>query len=146
TAGVYGYTADTFFHDLKQANIDVFVDTRRRRAVRGSQYAFANSNRLQAALAELGIRYVHRLDLAPTREMIKAQDEADHNEHTRRRARTHLTDAFTVAYHHQVLDDFNSADFVASLGDDVASILIFCVERTPDACHRSLLAQRLHDD
>ena len=30
------------------------------------EYAFANSQRLQGRLAELGIAYVHRLDLAPS--------------------------------------------------------------------------------
>jgi len=146
TIGVYGYTADAFFRTLEQAKPDVFVDTRRRRAVRGAQYAFANSIRLQTGLEELGIPYVHRLDLAPTKEMVQAQDQADHVERIRRRDRTHLTDAFKASYRHLALDTFDSAEFIASLGEDVGSILIFCVERTPDACHRSLLAERLRED
>ncbi len=32
--------------------------------VRGARYAFANSQRLQARLAEMGIRCLHRQDLA----------------------------------------------------------------------------------
>ena len=34
--------------------------------MRGATYAFVNSLRLQARLSELGIRYLHRKDLAPT--------------------------------------------------------------------------------
>ena len=59
TIGAIGYTAESFFQALQNANVDTFIDVRRRRAVRGREYAFANSQRLQARLAELGIRYVH---------------------------------------------------------------------------------------
>jgi len=146
TMGVYGYTEETFRETLESIDLDVFVDTRRKRGVRGSQYAFANSKRLQAMLAELGIPYVHRLDLAPTKEMIHAQDAADHEAHIARHDRSSLTDAFREAYQHEVLDSFDSRAFVDSLGKDIDSLLIFCIEGSPNACHRSLLAQRLQHD
>lgn len=76
TLGVYGFDADTFRAALERANIDIFVDTRRRRGVRGPQYAFVNSQRLQNLLAGLGIRYVHRLDLAPSNETRQIQEQA----------------------------------------------------------------------
>ena len=41
---------------------------------------------------------------------------------------------------------FDAAGFVASLGDGVESIMLFCVEQAPAACHRSLLAERLGRD
>ena len=145
TAGVYGHTEETFFDAVNGAKIDVFVDTRRRRAVRGAKYAFANSNRLQAKLAEMGIRYEHRLDLAPTMEMVHAQDAEDRAQGIRRSDRDDLGNTLVEGYTHLVLDDLDSKAFVASLGDP-ASILIFCVERTPAACHRSLLAERLATD
>jgi uncharacterized protein (DUF488 family) len=146
TAGVYGHTTESFFKAIGEARIDVFVDTRRRRAVRGSQYAFANSNRLQEKLAEMGIRYEHRLDLAPTMELVHAQDADDHAKGIRRSDRDDLSSALVEGYTHLVLDNFDSEAFIRSLGDNVESVLIFCVERTPNACHRSLLAHRLAND
>jgi hypothetical protein len=50
TIGAYGFDADHFFDTLQQANVDLFLDIRRRRGVRGSEYAFANANRLQEEL------------------------------------------------------------------------------------------------
>lgn len=146
TMGVYGYTEETFRRALDDLDLDIFVDTRRKRGVRGSQYAFANSKRLQAMLADLDIPYVHRLDLAPTTEMIHAQDAADHAAHIARHDRSSLTDEFRADYQHEVLDGFDSRAFVDSLGDDIDSLLIFCIEGTPQACHRSLLAERLRQD
>jgi hypothetical protein len=74
------------------------VDTRRRRGVRGAQYSFANSQRLQETLKDLGIPYIHRLDLAPTPEMIRSQDVADHNTKILRDERTRVTPEFRDAY------------------------------------------------
>lgn len=143
TIGVYGFDATTFAEALRRAKIDVFIDTRRRRAVRGARYSLANSQRLQALLRDLGIRYVHRLDLAPTRELVKSQDAVDHANRIRRSDRATLTPEFRAAYARECLDDLDARALVASLGEGVDSILIFCVERDPDACHRSLLAARL---
>ena len=44
----------------------VLCDVRRRRGVRGSEYAWVNSLRLQQTIARLDIEYQHRLDLAPS--------------------------------------------------------------------------------
>lgn len=146
TMGVYGFSAESFREALERARVDVFVDTRRRRGVRGHDYAFANSQRLQDLLAGMGIRYLHRIDLAPPEEVIRAQDAADRDAGIRRRDRDHLTDAFKAAYQHDVLDAFDSRAFAESLGPDVESFLVFCVEGDPAACHRSLLAKRLAHD
>jgi uncharacterized protein (DUF488 family) len=146
TMGVYGYTDKTFRQALQQADVDVFVDTRRRRGVRGAQYSFANSQRLQETLQSLGIPYVHRLDLSPTPEMIRSQDDADHNAKIARHERTHLTPEFRETYEGDILKYFDPREFVASLGSGVESALIFCIEEVPDACHRSILAKRLHDE
>ncbi len=59
TIGVYGRSEADFFDTLQQAHVDLFCDIRARRGVRGSEYTFANSQRLQARLAELGIAYRH---------------------------------------------------------------------------------------
>jgi hypothetical protein len=84
TIGVYGFDEDSFFEALCKAKVDTFCDIRSRRGVRGSTYAFANSLRLQTRLAELGIRYLYRKDLAPTQAVRDRQAAADkvspHNE------------------------------------------------------------------
>lgn len=144
--GVYGFDATTFAEALRGAKIDVFIDTRRRRAVRGTRDSFANSQRLQTLLRDLGIRHVHRLDLAPTRELVKSQDAVYHANRIRRSDRATLTPEFRAVYARECLDDLDASELVASLGEGVDSILIFCVERDPEACHRSLLAARLAAD
>lgn len=146
TAGVYGHTEESFFDAVAKAHVDVFVDTRMRRAVRGAQYAFANSNRLQERLAQMGIRYVHRLDVAPTKELVQAQDARDHAAGIRRSDRDGLSPELIEGYTHLALDGLDSAAFVASLGEPAETILLFCIERTPEACHRSLLADYLARD
>ena len=142
TIGAYGWTEDAFFAALERAGIATFCDVRQRRGVRGSEYAFANSNRLQGRLADLGIAYVHRLDLAPTAEMRQAQYAADHAAGVGKRSRTHLGEAFAEAYRRERLDAFDANAFL----DDVAvggPVVLFCVERDATACHRGLIAGEL---
>jgi len=146
TMGVYGFEAKTFRDALAHAGIDLFIDTRRRRGVRGSQYAFANRQRLEALLGELGIPYLHRIDLAAPESAMKAQDAADRAAGIARHDRDHLSDAFREAYQREVLDGLDSRAFVASLPGEPQAILLFCVEGNPAACHRLLLADRLARD
>jgi uncharacterized protein (DUF488 family) len=146
TIGAYGWDAEGFFRALTRAGVDLFCDLRARRGVRGSEYAFANSARLQARLAEVGIRYVHHPELAPSEETRAAQHAADRAAKVARRRRTVLSPAFAVAYRRERLDSLDSAAFLASLGAEAQVIALFCVEREPAACHRSLLAARLAAD
>jgi uncharacterized protein (DUF488 family) len=143
TIGVIGFTAEQFFAALQAAGVDTLIDIRRRRAVRGSEYAFANSQRLQAHLAELGIRYVHRLDLAPTEDIRAAQAEADHAAGVARRKRTELGPAFVTAFERQILAGFDPQALVRALPADTQVAALLCVEREPAACHRSLVADHL---
>ena len=77
TIGVYNSTEQEFFKKLIDSNIDTFCDIRQRRGVRGSQYAFVNSNRLQQRLSDLKIKYAHIIELAPTSEIRNLQKESD---------------------------------------------------------------------
>lgn len=146
TLGAYGWDAERFFGALVAAGVDTFCDLRARRGVRGPDYTFANSQRLQARLAELGIRYLHRPDLAPSAATRAAQADADAATHTAKRLRAVLSPAFVEAYRRERLDRFDSAAFVADLGPEVHVVALFCVEREPAACHRALLADRLAHD
>jgi hypothetical protein len=146
TIGAHGWDAERFFGALVAAGVGTFCDLRARRGVRGREYAFANSQRLQARLAELGIRYLHRLDLAPSATTRSQQHAADAAAHTAKRSRAILSPAFIEAYHRERLDNFDAAAFLSDLGSGARVVALFCVEREPAACHRSLLAERLIHD
>lgn len=146
TIGAIGFTAATFFKALQDAGVDTFVDVRRRRAVRGRDYAFANSRRLQDRLAELGIRYRHIIDLAPPKTVRETQAAADKAAGVAKRKRAELGPDFVAAYNREVLAGFDARLFLAELPPDASVVALMCVEREPAACHRSLLAARLHDD
>ena len=143
TIGVYGWEAADFVQAIRDAAPDVFVDVRRRRGLRGATYSWANSTRLQAALADIEVPYVHRLELAPsepTRRIVAKDATAEGIGY---RDRTILSQEYLDAYGREVLEAFDAQAFVASLGDEIDSVMLFCVERVPAACHRSLLAEKL---
>lgn len=145
TIGVYGFEEEPFFGALQEANVDTFCDVRWRRGLRGATYAFANSQRLQERLADLGIRYLHRRDLAPSPAVRRKQAEADKKSKTPRRQRTALSEAFVEAYRQEVLSGFDPQSLLADLPQDARVVALFCVEGEPAACHRSHLAQHLQD-
>ena len=146
TIGVYGFSEELFFLTLQKNEIDVICDVRQRRGVRGSTYAFANSQRLQSRLTELGIAYIHRKDLAPTNDIRALQKTADRKEGIQKRKRLTLTSSFIRAYQTKILSHLDVAEFVDSLPSDAQRVAFLCVEREPEACHRSLLAQAISDE
>lgn len=143
TIGVYGFDEAGFFDALCKADVDTFCDIRSRRGVRGATYAFANSKRLQARLAELGIRYIHRKDLGPTKTVREKQAAADKATKTAKRKRTELGEAFIEAYHTECLNAFDPQSLLDELESDAQVVALFCVETAPEACHRSLVAEKL---
>jgi len=146
TIGVYGFDKDSFFQALLNANIDTFCDIRLRRGMRGSTYSFANSESLQLCLRELGIRYVHVKDLAPNQEIRKKQKQEDEKLGVAKRSRKGLGQEFIQAYEKECLSNFDSSKFISDVGPDAKIIGLFCVEREPNACHRSLAANKLAQD
>ena len=143
TIGVYGFDESSFFEALRKAEVDTFCDIRSRRGVRGATYAFANSMRLQARLAELGIRYIHRKDLGPTKVVREKQAAADKATKIAKRKRTALGEAFIEAYHTECLAAFEPQNLIDELASDARVVALFCVEKVPEACHRSLVADKL---
>src|SRR5437588_11933269 len=115
TSGVYGFSEEVFFQKLQQAGVDTFCDIRWRRGVRGREYAFANSRRLQKRLAELGIRYLHCRELAPSPALRKRQTAADTAAGIEKRKRTSLGEAFIAGYR-EAISCLNSRRFIDSLG------------------------------
>jgi uncharacterized protein (DUF488 family) len=113
TIGVYGFDQAGFLAALTRARVTVLLDVRQRRGVRGREYAWANSARLQAALADAGVEYRHLKELAPTTELRQLQYAEDDRRGVGKRSRVELAQA------------------------------LMCVERDPEACHRSLIAERM---
>jgi len=141
TIGVYGFDGPGFIRALKDADVGLVLDVRQRRGVRGSQYAWANAKRLQAGLSEAGIGYSHLPELAPTTEMRQLQYEEDARKGEGKRSRTELAPGYVRAYTEEVLDQVDLEPIVRFVGAQRAALL--CVERDPEACHRSLIAARL---
>ena len=144
TIGVYGFSAAGFLKALREADVNLVLDVRQRRGVRGPQYAWANSRRLQALLAEAGIGYRHRPELAPTTELRRLQYAADERQGVGKRSRTELAPEYRKRYVAEILDRADLDAVVAELPDQGAAALM-CVERDPEACHRSLIVERLEE-
>jgi uncharacterized protein (DUF488 family) len=144
TIGVYGFDRETFLATLAGAGVDLLLDVRQRRGVRGSEYAWANARRLQDSLSEAGIGYSHLKELAPTTELRQAQYRADARRGEGKRSRTVLAPEYVDGYTAEILDQVDLAPIVKWIGGSKAALL--CVERDPEACHRSLIAARLQQD
>jgi hypothetical protein len=142
TIGVYGFDLSSFLSTLRAADIGLLLDVRQRRGVRGREYSWANSLRLQAALARAEIEYEHHRELAPTTELRQLQYREDTREGVGKRSRVKLADQYRERYTSEVLDRADLDAIVAGLPVDRISALL-CVERDPGACHRSLIAQRI---
>jgi uncharacterized protein (DUF488 family) len=142
TIGVYGFASATFLEKLTGAGVGLLLDLRQRRGVRGPDYSWANSARLQRALTAAGVGYRHAKGLAPTTELRRLQYREDDRLGVGRRNRVALAPEYVERYTSEILDPFDLGALVAELPGDSATALL-CVERDPEACHRSLVAERL---
>jgi uncharacterized protein (DUF488 family) len=143
TIGVYGYSQASFLEALQANRVRLLVDVRQRRGVRGPDYAWANSQRLQAALAEAGIGYSHHRELAPTTELRHLQYDEDARVGVGKRSRVELADEYRRRYVTEILDRANLTELIGELPREGIAVLM-CVEHDAPACHRSLVAERLH--
>jgi uncharacterized protein (DUF488 family) len=122
--------------------VGLVLDVRQRRGARGSQYSWANSKRLQRALHGAGIGYEHHKELAPTTELRQLQYREDDRLGVGKRSRVQLAESYRERYTSEILDQVDLAALAEHLPDRRASALM-CVERDPEACHRSLIAERM---
>jgi uncharacterized protein (DUF488 family) len=142
TIGVYGATLEPFLACLREAEVVEVLDVRQRRGVRGAEYAWANAQRLEAALVAAEIAYSHHKELAPTTELRKLQYAEDDRLGVGKRSRAELAPAYVERYTREILDAVDLEPLVAALPQRGRAALL-CVERDPEACHRSLIAERL---
>lgn len=142
TIGVYEFDASSFIRALDGAGVTQVVDIRQRRGVRGSEYAWANSQRLQARLADERIGYEYHPELAPDTELRHLQYREDNRQGVGKRSRVRLAPEYIRTYTEEILDLVPLEPLVSRLPVHGIGALL-CVEATAEACHRSLVAERL---
>ncbi|HVX34313.1 MAG TPA: DUF488 domain-containing protein [Solirubrobacterales bacterium] len=125
--GVYGADAESFLAALREAEVNLLLDVRQRRGVRGARYAWANAGRLEASLREAGIGYQHLPELAPTTAMRELQYAADAAKGEGKRDRTALSPAYVERYTEEILDPADLDPLVRFVGRSRPAL--FCVER-----------------
>jgi uncharacterized protein (DUF488 family) len=145
TIGVYDWTIETWLEALRSVGVQRLLDLRQRRGVRGPVYAWANSKRLQAALGEAGVEYEHLPELAPTTELRHLQYEDDARQKVGKRSRERLADEYVSRFVAERLNQVDLKPIVESFPRGGA-VALLCVERDPEACHRSLVAERMSEE
>jgi uncharacterized protein (DUF488 family) len=128
TIGFTEKSAEQFFALLLAHGVVRIIDTRINIV---SQLAgFAKGKDLEyLARAIGGIGYLHRVDLAPTKDLLR-----------RYRAGTTSWEEYTVEY----LGLLEERDAAAGLrAEDLDHACLLCSEHEPDNCHRRLLAEYL---
>jgi uncharacterized protein (DUF488 family) len=116
---------------LQDAGVELLVDVR---AVTSSRRPGFSKRQLAAGLADAGIDYLHLRALGTPAEGREA-------------ARAGRHDALRRIYDGQ-LATLEAQKELADLAGLVASgrrLCLLCYERQPHDCHRSLIAERLHD-
>jgi hypothetical protein len=137
TIGIYGFTDGAFLEALRAADVRMLIDVRQRRGVRGREYSWANSNRLQGALAEAGIEYRHRKDLATTTELRRLQYEEDAKLGVGQRSRVELAPVVRRRYEDEVLGEVDLARLVDELAPKRLPLCCAWSEIRPRATARS---------
>lgn len=142
--GVYSETEDSFFQKIIDKEITLFIDVRNRRGMRGSKYKFVNSIYLQNKLGELGVKYIHLKELAPTTQIRQIQKAQDQLNNETKQKRTKLSNDFIEEYNRSILSEFDF-DYLGKLIAEEKA-LFFCVEAEDDSCHRSLIVEKLREN
>jgi uncharacterized protein (DUF488 family) len=142
TIGVYEFDAAGFIEKLDEAGVTRLLDIRQRRGVRGPQYAWANARRLQALLTDARIGYEYHPELAPDTELRHLQYREDDRQGVGKRSRVRLAPEYVRQYTQEILDLVPLEPLVRRLPVHGIGALL-CVEATAQACHRSLVADRL---
>ena len=142
TIGVYGFDGPGFIAALDEAGVTRVLDIRQRRGVRGTQYAWANSQRLQARLADARISYEHHPEFAPDTELRHLQYREDDRQGVGKRSRELLAPEYIRRYTDEILDLVPIEILARRLPVHGIGALM-CVETHAPACHRSLVADRL---
>jgi uncharacterized protein (DUF488 family) len=142
TIGVYEFDASSFVAALDESGVTKVFDVRQRRGVRGARYAWANAQRLQKLLAEARIGYEYHPELAPDTELRQLQYRDDDRQGVGKRSRVRLAPEYVREYTEEILDLVPLEPLIRQLPVHGVGALL-CVEATAQACHRSLVTDRL---
>lgn len=128
TIGFTGKSAEQFFDLLKQNHVRTILDTRLNNTSQLS--GFAKGKDLAYFAKEIGnMRYDHRLDLAPSKELL-----------TQYRAKQIDWKAYAEGY----LNLLDQRRIARKMDPDALHGCCFlCSEHSPEKCHRRLLAEYL---
>ncbi len=128
-------TAENFFGIIKANKIDCLVDVRLNPNGQLSRFAFGQD--LPFFLSELanGCKYKHRIDLAPTKELLK-----EVRDKTCPMSKDYKL--FEIAYKKQLATKSNIANFVEEFGI-YENVVLLCSEPTNEKCHRRVLSEVL---
>lgn len=127
--------AKEFFGIIKAHNIDCLVDVRLNPNGQLSRFAFEKD--LPFFLSELanGCRYKHRIDLAPTKELLKeVRDKSCPMSKDYK--------LFEMAYRKQLETQSHISNFVKEFGI-YENVVLLCSEPTNEKCHRRVLSDLL---
>lgn len=128
-------TAEEFFEKLKAKKIDCLVDIRLNPNGQLSRFAFEKD--LPYFLDKLvdGCKYVHRIDLAPKKELLKEVRDKDN-------PMSRNYKLFEIAFNKQLENYSNIRDFVNQFGK-YERVVLLCSEPTIEKCHRRLVSDML---
>lgn len=128
TIGFTGKTAEDFFSLLKKSEVNKIVDTRINNFSQLS--GFAKGNDLKFFAKEIaGISYDHKVDFAPTKEILANYRNKKMNWKEYEDAYLNLLDM------RKIIQKVNI--------EDLHQNCLLCSEHTPEKCHRRLLAEYL---
>ncbi len=128
-------TAKEFFGTIKANRINCLVDVRLNPNGQLSRFAFEKD--LPFFLSELanGCEYRHRVDLAPTKELLKeVRDKSCPMSKDYK--------LFEVAYKKQLETQSHISNFVQEFGK-YDNVVLLCSEPTNERCHRRVLSNML---
>jgi len=128
-------TAEEFFGILKKNKIDCLVDIRLNPNGQLSRFAFEKD--LPFFLDKLvdGCKYVHRIDLAPPKELLKEV-------RTKGSAMSKDYKLFENEFNQYLEKKSNIGNFVAQF-KNYQNVVLLCSEPTTEKCHRRLVSNML---
>lgn len=133
--GFTSKTAEAFFGLLSDNEMDCLVDIRLNPNGQLSRFAFEKD--LPFFLNRLvdGCEYVHRVDLAPRKELIKEV-------RTKGSAMSKDYKLFEKEFNQYLVEESDIANFVERFGK-YQNVVLLCSEPTTEKCHRRLVCDML---
>ena len=131
TIGYEGASQKAVFDALRDAHVDVLADVR---AVTSSRRPGFSKSHLASALSELGVSYMHLRDLGTPKEGRLAVKSGDVPAMHR-----------IFAKHMKTPEALHDYEALLGLVKSGRKVCLLCYEHDPGQCHRTIIAERVHD-